>query len=138
MAKITAGGGGSFATPQDNQEVASRLGENRPIDAKREFPAAPEPSLRTKLTAIRDSDHPAAPWARNVVQCMDELAQRSDDAGTLRALGRNVAMFERAYHEPTLTLADRSNLTLTLLPRLTSAEIASIFGLREHHPSEHQ
>ena len=84
-------------------------------------------ALREKLRQIRDSDHPASPWARNVMQCMDELQRWPESPELMRALGYAVARFEKAMaanmwpHEP---------------EHLTDAELASIFGFGGH-PREH-
>ena len=86
------------------------------------FRAEPVP-LREKLRRIRDSDHPAAPWARNVVQCLDDLKGRPDDPALLKALGKNVAMMERR----------RAECIDWLTNRLTPSEIAAIFGLGGDH-----
>lgn len=81
--------------------------------------------LREKLRQIRDSGHPASPWARNVVQCMDELWHLTpNDPDMLRALGWNVAMMEQ-------TMARLSETPLGP-KRITPDEIAAIFGLRRH------
>lgn len=81
-------------------------------------------SLREKLRAIRDSDHPASQWARNVVQCMDTLVLTPDDVEVLRALGKAGMMFERKMGEQARrTHPDK---------QLTSDEIAAIFNLRPH------
>lgn len=83
-------------------------------------------TLREKLKAIRDSDHPAAPWARNIVQIMDTMEK--DDPDALRALGHAVAMMERHIagagwaYPPAV---------------LTPDEIAAIFGLGGQ-PARHQ
>lgn len=84
--------------------------------------------LREKLSAIRDSDHPARWWARNVVQCLDELKDRPDDPDLLRALGQSVAKLERTMGDDFRTI-DRSWW-------LTPDDIAEVFGLR--HPRDHQ
>lgn len=81
-----------------------------------------DPTLREKLRLIRDSDHPASPWARNVVQCLDELKADPNDQVLLRQLGKNVAMFERCMRGETMV----SDLMLT------PDEIAAIFGLGGH------
>lgn len=81
-------------------------------------------AIREKLRQIRDSDHPASPWARNVVQCLDDLKDRPDDPDLLRALGRAVAMFDRKMTRE-WGFASRE-------APLAPDEIASIFGLQRH------
>lgn len=83
-----------------------------------------DPALREKLRLIRDSDHPASPWARNVVQCLDDLKEGPDNH-ILRALGQNVAMMERAMHTSVASFHSRHHLT--------PEEIAAIFGLGAGH-----
>lgn len=82
------------------------------------------PDVREKLRLIRDSDHPAAPWARNVVQCLDDLKEDPLNQSMIRQLGMNVAMFER-------TMAGVAPVRRLDSP-LTPDEIASIFGLGDH------
>lgn len=77
------------------------------------------PDVREKLKAIRDSDHPAAPWARNVVQIMDAMPHKPNDPVALRYLGKNVAMLQRVA-------IGALNEEATVL---TPDEIAAIFGL---------
>lgn len=76
-------------------------------------------TLREKLRLIRDSDHPASPWARNVVQCLDELKLDPLNQSLIRQLGKNVAMMARH-------LGGEKRF---LPPNLTPDEIAAIFGL---------
>lgn len=124
-AYFQGGAAESSATNQQDQGLAPKCGENRPVEAKRENSAAPAPSLREKLKAIRDSDHPAAPWARNIVQIMDTMEK--DDPDALRALGHATAMFEKAM-----------NGLVNARHQLTPDEIAALFGLRPHGPRGHQ
>lgn len=108
------------ATNEQNQELAKGCGQNRPIEAKSEIPAAPAPSLREKLKAIRDSDHPARYWARNVVEMFD--AKREGHFVSMAQLAWNVVMMERRMH------SDDAPATTQLTPE----EIAAIFGLGTH------
>lgn len=85
--------------------------------------------LREKLRRIRDSDHPAAPWARNVVQCLDDLKGRPDDPALLRALGKSVAIFELMMTHSMYDGLPR----VDVLRALTPSEIAAIFGLGGDH-----
>lgn len=109
------------ATNEQNQELAKGCGPNRPIEAKSEIPAAPAPSVREKLRAIRDSDHPASKWARNVVQILDGMKVAPNNPYMLRALGHNVAMMERAMDDAPMDS-----------PRLSGGELVTIFNLGTH------
>lgn len=120
-AYFSGGAAESCATIEQNQELAAKCGPNCPIEAKSEIPAPPAPSLREKLKAIRDSDHPASPWARNVVQCLDELKLRPDDPDTLRQLGKNVALLDRGM--------TRAWVFTSHAAPLTDDDLAAIFGL---------
>lgn len=84
--------------------------------------------LRRQLKAIRDSDHPAGTWARNLMQTLDDVAaEHMTPEEAAPAMQQNTVQFRRKMRDPNEPVK-----------MLTPEEIAKVFGLGEHHPDRLQ